>query len=220
MKIKNRPFFCSWSGGKDSCLALYYALQEGGIPKQLLTMFNEEGIRSRSHGLSLPLLQKQAEALGIPLTAAAATWEDYEAEFINKLQQLKASGIEVGVYGDIDLEQHRAWVEQVSKQAGMLVYHPLWQKPRLQVLNEFLAAGFKAVVVSLDGSRLDKKYLGRVVDQQLLQEFVQAGIDPAGENGEYHTVVIGGPIFKSELPIILEEQQKHGNYWFQSVALI
>ena len=88
------------------------------------------------------LTAKTGRSAWYSLTAAAATWEDYEAEFINKLQALKASGIEVGVYGDIDLE-HRAWVGQVSKQAGMLVYHPLWQKPRLQVLNEFWLPGLK-----------------------------------------------------------------------------
>ncbi|HZK24720.1 MAG TPA: diphthine--ammonia ligase [Oscillospiraceae bacterium] len=219
MKIKNRPFFCSWSGGKDSCLSLYYAIQEGGIPKQLLTMLNEGGERSRSHGLSLALLQKQAALLEIPLTTEAATWGDYEANFITKLKQMKAAGIEIGVYGDIDLADHRQWVQRVSQVAGMLVYHPLWQKPRQQVLHEFITAGFKALVVSLDGKRLDKKYLGQVVDQQLLAEFAAAGIDPAGENGEYHTVVIGGPIFKSDLQIILEEQLNQGDYWFQNISI-
>mgnify|MGYP000945837932 CR=1 FL=1 len=220
MDIRQKDFFCSWSGGKDSCLALYYALQQGGLAKKLLTVMIENGERSHSHGLSLALLKKQAELLEIPLMTVAATWESYEENFIDALQAMRAEGIKIGVYGDIDLENHRNWVLKVSQAAGLEAYHPLWQKPRREVLAEFIAAGFKAVVVAVDGRRLSKEFLGRLVDRQLLQEFEQTGIDPAGENGEYHTVVIGGPIFKAELKIELQEQLERSGYWFQNIKII
>ncbi|MCR3921680.1 MAG: diphthine--ammonia ligase [Firmicutes bacterium] len=219
MNINNKNFFCSWSGGKDSCLSLYYALKNGGIPKRLLTMLIENGQRSRSHGLSLDLLNKQAELLNIPLSTKAATWDDYESIFIAALKDMKVDGIEVGVYGDIDLEGHRSWVNKVSQQANILVYHPLWQKPRREVLTEFIAAGFKATVIAVNEKQLGKEFLGVVIDEPLLKEFEKIGIDPAGENGEYHTVVTGGPIFKSDINYTLQEQILQSGYWFQDISL-
>ena len=220
MDIKQKDFFCSWSGGKDSCLALFYALQQGGVAKKLLTVMIESGERSHSHGLSLPLLKKQAELLDIPLVTVAATWASYEENFISTLKSMRAEGIKMGVYGDIDWVYHRTSLLKASQAAGIEAYHPLWQKPRREVLAEFIAAGFKAVVVAVNGKLLSKDFLGRVVDQQLLREFEQVGIDPAGENGEYHTAVIDGPIFKTELKIKILERLERSGYWFQNIAVL
>ncbi len=100
--ISGRPFFCSWSGGKDSCLALYHAIENGGNPHSLLTILSEDGATSRSHALPKPLIEKQARSLGLKPVFRSASWKQYEAEFIAALQEFKRSGIEVGVFGDID----------------------------------------------------------------------------------------------------------------------
>lgn len=105
--IKGRPFFCSWSGGKDSCLALYHAIQCGGVPKFLLTMMADERDRSRSHGLSKKLLEEQARQLGIPIIFRKASWDEYEKIFIEAIREFKAQGIGAGVFGDIDVEPNR-----------------------------------------------------------------------------------------------------------------
>ena len=99
MHMEGRPFFCSWSGGKDSCLSLYFAVEEGGIPKRLLTMLIEGGKRSRSHGISAAILKQQAEALKIPLVTSPTTWAEYETNFVSMLKNFKEEGIEVGVFG-------------------------------------------------------------------------------------------------------------------------
>ena len=105
--IHNRPFFCSWSGGKDSCLALYHAIQHGGKPQCLLTMMAEDGTQSRSHRLRKAPLEEQARSLGIPIVFRSVSWENYEAVFVSALREFRESGIETGVFGDIDIDSHR-----------------------------------------------------------------------------------------------------------------
>jgi diphthamide synthase (EF-2-diphthine--ammonia ligase) len=119
VNLQARSFFCSWSGGKDSCLALYRTLQKGGKPHSLLTVLEETGVRSRSHALPVSLLQRQAEALGIPLETCNATWQTYEETFKQELARLRSSGVEVGVFGDIDLDDHRTWEEMVCTTADI-----------------------------------------------------------------------------------------------------
>jgi diphthine-ammonia ligase len=219
MDINNQAFFCSWSGGKDSCLSLYYAIKEGGKPRRLLTMLTEDGVRSRAHGLSVDFLKKQSALLDISLTTYATSWEAYETNFISALKEFKKSDINLGIFGDIDLEEHREWVRRVCGKADMSAYQPLWGKPHRQVLEEFIANKFKAVIVAVNGKFLDRAYLGREVNIDLLQEFEEIGIDPAGENGEYHTVVTGGPIFANDIEYRMGEQIKNNGYWFQNITI-
>src|SRR5438552_6589840 len=101
-------FCCSWSGGKDSCLALYRAMQAGAKPAELLTLFTEEGERSRSHGLHRTVIAAQAESLGLPLRVVATSWDDYEQSLIAMLRGVRAEGIAAAVFGDIDIDRHRA----------------------------------------------------------------------------------------------------------------
>ena len=110
---KNSPFFCSWSGGKDSCLALYNAICQGGKPRFLLTMLVEDGKRSRAHGLPVTVLEKQDSAMGIPLRVRSTSWDDYEQTFISALMEFKKDGVQAGVFGDIDLEAHLQWTQRV-----------------------------------------------------------------------------------------------------------
>jgi diphthine-ammonia ligase len=216
---KGIPFVCSWSGGKDSCLALYRAVTAGAEPKVLLSMLREDGQRSRSHGLRREVLQAQADSLGMPLAAKAASWSDYESVFIAALQELRASGIEAGVFGDIDVDDHRLWEEKVCTAAGIEVYLPLWQTERLTLLGEFLMLGFEATIVTVNGEKLDRAYLGRVLDLDLVREFSALGIDPSGEAGEYHTVVTDGPIFSGPVRLEAGERVFHDGYWFLDVMI-
>jgi diphthine-ammonia ligase len=219
MNINNKTFFCSWSGGKDSCLSLYYALKQGGIPKRLITMLIENGERSRSHGLSLNLLKKQSESLNIPLGTRATSWEDYETNFITALKEMKESGINLGVFGDIDIDDHKKWVKKVCNKTNILEYLPLWKKPRRKIVQEFIDDGFKAIIVTVKDKWLDKELLGRELDENLIGILGKKGVDLAGENGEYHTMVTGGPIFKKDIEYKLEEKIFFNGYWFQNVSV-
>ena len=217
--IAGRPFFCSWSGGKDSCLALYHATQKGGSPHSLLTILSEDGVTSRSHGLPKPLIEEQARSLRLQSVFRSASWEQYEAEFISVLHEFKRSGIEVGVFGDIDVESHREWVQRVCKVAGIVPVHPLWKRQRRELLEEFISLGFKARIVVVNEQKLGKNFLGRGIDAQTITEMERVGIDPSGELGEYHTVVTDGPMFGRRVEIKAAGQEQHEGYWFLNVHL-
>jgi len=216
---QNSPFFCSWSGGKDSCLALYRAIKEGGRPRLLLTMLTEGGERSRSHGLHITVIENQAEALGIPLITRSATWNDYEREFISALCELKKDGIESGVFGDIDIDDHRKWVERVCSSASIKPYLPLWEKARRGLLEELLEAGFTITIVAVQDGVLDKRFLGKVLNASVIEEIEREGIDASGEEGEYHTVVTDGPIFSHPIHLEIGKQVLHDGYWFLNVSV-
>ena len=217
--IAGRPFFCSWSGGKDSCLALYHAIQNGGKPHSLLTILSEDGVRSRSHALPRPLIEEQARSLGLRAVFRSASWQQYEEEFISALHEFRKSGIEVGVFGDIDVDSHREWVQRVCAIAGIAPVHPLWKRDRRELLEEFIGLGFKAHVVVINEQKLDKNFLGKTIQAQTITEIEEAGIDPSGELGEYHTVVTDGPIFRSKVEIKTKGQEHHEGYWFLKVDL-
>ncbi len=217
--IKDSNFFCSWSGGKDSCLSLYHALQKGGHACFLLTMLTEEGSRSRSHGLPKALIEKQAFSLKIPLITRSATWDDYEREFISALKELERKGIKAGVFGDIDIDDHRRWVERVCAHTAVKPCHPLWKKGRKELLEQFIRKGFKATVISVKGGLMDRQFLGKVLDEDVVREIEKTGVDVSGEQGEFHTVVTDGPVFSFPLELRLGEQYFHDGYWFQDVSV-
>ncbi|MDN7243268.1 diphthine--ammonia ligase [Planococcus sp. N028] len=214
-----KSFFMSWSGGKDSALAYYRAVMEGHVPVALFTMFEKDGSKSRSHGLSLDVMEAQAERMGLPLVIGKADWAGYEEEFIEQLKSFQKEGIHMGVYGDIDLEAHLEWVEKVSAEAGMKVYHPLWQEPRKDLLKELIDEGFKAVITVVDTGRLDERFLGREFTHELIAELEALGIDACGEEGEFHTVIIDGPIFVEPLPVVFGKKIKADQYRILEVKL-
>lgn len=216
--FQEKPFFCSWSGGKDSCLALQRAIQNGSKPGFLLTMLREDGERSHSHGLPVSVLQRQAKALQIPLVTRNASWSDYTTVFTSTLQQFKAQGIQAGVFGDIDIDEHRQWCQDVCHSTGILPYHPLWQSKRCDLLNEFLDLQFKATIVSLKEEFLEQGWLGKQLTQRIIHQMDDSGIDACGENGEYHTVVTDGPLFSASIDLITNDQEFHDGYWFMNVS--
>ncbi len=214
-----KTFLMSWSGGKDSALAYYRAVLDGNVPVALLTMFEEDGSKSRSHGLPLEIMEAQAERMGLPLKIGKADWNNYEKEFISLLKNFKSEGIDMGVYGDIDLEDHRAWVQKVSKEADIEVSHPLWGEPRRNLLEELIAEGFKAVITVVDTARMDPKFLGREFTLELIEELEALGIDACGEEGEFHTVIVDGPIFVEAVPAVFGEVIEAGQYRVLEVKL-
>ena len=216
--LTGRRFFCSWSGGKDAYLALQRAVRRGGEPAALVCMLHEAGVVSRGHGLPLALLEEQAAALGVPLVTRATTWDGYEATFVSLLHELRAQGVEAGVFGDIDLEAHREWVEGVCEVAGLGCHLPLWQEPRRRLLDEFLAGGSRATIVAVDSSRLGAEFLGLELDDDVVARLESAGADACGEEGEYHTMVTQAPLFSRPIPLVWDGTgERDGHYVLQYV---
>ena len=182
-----RKAFCSWSGGKDSCLALDRALKNKFAVTHLLTMFDETGERSRSHGVSLELMRAQAAALGLQLITPSASWQSYETVFVEHLKHLKAQNFDAAIFGDIDLQAHRDWEEKVCAAAEIEAVLPLWNENRLDLVNEFLAEDFKSVVICVNEKFLDKSFCGRVFDENFIGD-LPAEVDACGENGEFHHI--------------------------------
>jgi len=193
----------SWSGGKDSCFALHKAQQQGHTIQNLLIMMQDQG-KSNFHMISTELLDAQSEALGIPITKQPTTPETYEQQFKKALREAKANGAQGLVTGDIfDVAQHEAgWLERICANVGLTPVKPLWHRDTIQVLNEFINVGFKAIVVRVKTAVLGMEYLGRTIDTQFFNDLKKLGnVDLCGEYGEYHTFVIDGPIFKKKIEI-------------------
>jgi len=207
--------FSSWSGGKECTLATYKAMAAGHEVLRLVNFIREDGLRSRSHGVRAEVLALQAEALGIPIVQTGTTWEDYEATFKRVVGELKEQGIEAGVFGDIDLEEHREWVERVCCELGIQALLPLWKMERQDVIGQFLGAGFKALVVA---TRLSKQVAGSSFDRALVERMAAMGADPCGEQGEYHTFVTAGPLFKRPLKVTPVRVEEREGMWFMDVT--
>lgn len=204
----------SWSGGKDSCYALMKAVELGFKPTVLLNMMNENGKVSRSHGIPLSILQQQAHQIGIPLIAKPATWNEYEENYIVALNTIKTEYLIEGVvFGDIDLEPHREWEEKVCHAAQLKAILPLWQQNRLDLVYQMLEAGIETMIVSCN-LQMGESYLGKILTKELALELLEKGIDPCGENGEFHTLVINCPLFKEKIILPNYRNQTYENYCF------
>jgi uncharacterized protein (TIGR00290 family) len=208
--------FCCWSGGKESSLSCYRAMQNLGVRiDYLLNMASSDGRHSRSHGVSSHLLKLQAEAMGIPLVQKNTTWARYEEEFKKAVLNLKREGIQAGVFGDIDLVEHREWVERVCKEIGIKPILPLWKEERENLLEEFIGVGFKAKICATRASFLSQDWLGREIDKKFIKDLgALGGIDLCGEKGEYHTFVYDGPIFKKPVEFIIGKKLSKDRYHF------
>ena len=210
--------FVSWSGGKESSLACWRVIKRGFEVKYLLNMVSEDGRYSRSHGISSRLLRKQAEAIKIPIAQVKTSWKTYEENFKKAVLKLKEQGIEAGVFGDIDLREHRDWVERVCRELKIKAILPLWEQDREELLKEFIGVGFKAIVAAVDADCLSKELLGHRINREFIQKLKTIkDIDLCGEEGEYHTFVYGGPIFRKPLKFVTGRKILKDKKWFLEI---
>jgi diphthine-ammonia ligase len=195
----------SWSGGKDSYLALHRSSASFDIVA-MVTMFSEDGARSRSHGLRPEILNAQAERLGLPLFAGRGSWATYESDYQQSLEDAKSLDITHVIFGDIMYESNRVFPERVCAAEGLTAVEPLWNEPTSALFREFVATGAEARIVTVREGVLDASWLGRRLTIGLLDDIERAGIDPCGEHGEYHTVVLDAPLFSSSISVAWGEQ--------------
>lgn len=214
-----KDFVCSWSGGKDSCFALMKAMMLGYNPGVLLNVLNEEGKISRSHGIPYSILKAQADASNLALHCISSSWSEYEMHFTNALARLKDKfHLTHAVFGDIDLQEHRDWEEKVCANSGLTAVLPLWKQNRKALVLMMLEAGIKAVIVSCN-ELMGERFIGRAITPELVTELEIMGIDPCGENGEYHTLVLDCPLFSSAIDVVITEKLIHDKYWFAKLEL-
>jgi uncharacterized protein (TIGR00290 family) len=202
--------FFNWSGGKDSALALFYALQQKEYTiKYLFTSVNSNYNRISMHGVREELLDKQAEAIGIALQKVYmpefCDMEVYDKLLSEKLKFFKEEGIEHTFFGDIFLEDLRAYREKQLEKVGIEASFPLWKRDTRELINEFIDLGFKTVVSCVSDKYLDESFVGRVIDKEFIED-LPADVDPCGENGEFHTFVFDGPIFKNPIDFTIGEK--------------
>ena len=214
--------FTSWSGGKDSCFACYRAAEAGLEVRCLINMMVEDAKRSWSHGLSSELLQMQAQAIGIPLVQRWSTMANYGNDFGDVILALKEDGVGGGVFGDIDLEAHREWIERLCQQVDIAPYLPLWGLAQEQIMRDFIGLGFEAIIVVTRADLFGEEWLGRKVDLNFLSRLVElektSGVTVCGEAGEYHTFVTDGPLFKQRVEIVEASRELREGHWFLEIA--
>jgi uncharacterized protein (TIGR00290 family) len=198
-KNMKEKILLSWSGGKDSALALYKLLQTNLYEITLLTTVLYEQRIIGMHGISEELLIKQANCIGLPLEIVYIKPGANNLEFENAISAVllnyKAAGYTSVAFGDLYLEDIRAYRENNMKATGMKCLFPLWQKDTTLLANEFIDLGFKTVISCVDTQQLHQSFSGRLYDKTFLNELPKT-TDPCGENGEFHSFVYDGPIFK------------------------
>ncbi|MFC0418176.1 diphthine--ammonia ligase [Cytobacillus solani] len=216
----------SWSGGKDSCLALDKLTKQGVEVACLITTVPIEIGRTFGHGEKMELVNLQAKALDIPVEFISCTFEDYTNSFANALKSYKHQYQLDGIaFGDLYLEEHREWGEQLAKDTSLEPIYPLWgrKEDALHLLATFVQSGYKATVIRVREDVLDITWLGRQLDTAFIHDMMTKDCCPMGESGEYHTFVSDGPLFHAKIEleqpeiIKFETTQK---YEFQKIKLI
>ncbi len=192
--------YFNWSSGKDSALALYYLLKDTIYKVDLLvTTVNQDFNRVSMHGLHENLLDAQVKSIGLPLKkiylSGNVSMASYDRTMKAMIQELKKADYHTAAFGDIFLEDLKTYRENKLKEVGVNAVFPLWKKDTKKIMRQFLALGFKAITVCVNAKLLDKKFVGRIIDEAFINELPPA-VDVCGENGEFHTFVFDGPIFK------------------------
>ena len=210
----------SWSGGKDSCLALRELLAAGIPVEALLTTITRDFDRISMHGVRRLLLQRQAAALGIPLHESfipkSASNEQYESAMGDEFAHFRSRAVTRVAFGDLFLEDIRAYRERLLAKHGMTCVFPIWRRVTAALIREFIAAGFKTIVVCVDPAQLDPSFAGRVIDADFLAD-LPATVDPCGENGEFHTFVFDGPLFREPVTFSVGELVCRDGFWFRDL---
>lgn len=202
--MKTVNSYMNWSGGKDSSLCLYKVLQSKKYKvKYLLTSINKTHNRISMHGVRVELLEKQANSISIPLKYIELPeqpgMEEYEREMEKKIKEIKREKIYHAIFGDIFLEDLRKYREKKLHELDITPIFPLWKISTKKLMDEFLELGFKAIIVCINEKYLDKSFCGRMIDNSFVKDLPET-VDVCGENGEYHSYVFDGPIFKTPVP--------------------
>ncbi len=219
-------YLCSWSGGKDSCLACWKAIQAGYKISHLVNFISEEFQRVSFHGTAAKLIKMQSEAIGIPLLQKAVNPYDYEPAFKAGVNSVKTAETRGMVFGDIYLQEHKQWVERVCHELDIKAVEMLWGMRTEDILNEFIDNGFEAVIVSARNPSahkdygIDKEWIGQIVSKEFIRYLKKDKpyIDICGESGKYHTFVINGPFFHKKIVIkekeVIERDTPYGQWFF------
>jgi uncharacterized protein (TIGR00290 family) len=221
--------FFNWSGGKDSALALFKLIQQGTYQIDcLLTTVNSKYKRISMHGVREELLEQQAIEIGLPLKKIYLPefpeMEVYDRVLTVNLASFKKQEVDTAVFGDIFLDDLRTYRENQLKPLGLKAHFPLWKEDTNSLIREFIDLGFKTIVTCVSDNHLDKTFAGRIIDKEFIKDLPN-GVDPCGENGEFHTFVFDGPIFKKPVNFTIGEitykkydndEDKHleNGFWF------
>jgi len=208
----------SWSGGKDSCLALYEIQKTADYQvSALLTTITQDYDRISMHGVRRVLLEQQAASLGLPLhqvlITKGATNEEYETKLIEACAAYRDRGMDSIVFGDLFLEDIKTYRDQFLARHNLQGIYPVWLRDTTEFIRDFISLGFKAVITCVNGEGLDPSFAGRMIDDGFLSA-LPSHIDPCGENGEFHTFVFDGPNFKEAVRFSLGETVQRDGFWF------
>ena len=211
----------SWSGGKDSCIALHEIKRAQNYRvAALLTTLTRDYDRISMHGVRRVLLEKQAASLGLPLhqvlISKEATNEEYEMKMGEAFSVYRERGIDSIVFGDLFLEDIRAYREQFLARLNMRGLFPVWKRDTSSFIKEFIELGFKAVVTCVDSKVLDQSFAGRIIDETFLSS-LPSHVDPCGENGEFHSFVFDGPIFTEAVKFSIGVAVSRDSFWFRDL---
>ena len=202
--------YLNWSGGKDATLALYHTIKKGILSVDaLFTVLKSDSRKVAMHEVGIELLEQQSYALGIPLVPFYFNPEQSDTAYGMAMEQymhcFKAKHITIALFGDLYLEELRKSREMKCNKAGMTAMFPLWGMSSRDALTEFIQAGFKAIVTCVDNAVLPEKLVGSMIDETFFENLPE-GVDACGENGEYHTFVFDGPIFRKPVDFKIEGQ--------------
>jgi uncharacterized protein (TIGR00290 family) len=216
--------YVSWSSGKDCAFALWEARKAGEFEIWgLLTTTNEAIDRVAMHGTRNELMRRQAEAVGLPVLEVGLPWpcsnEDYASRMIAACEAMKAERVSHVIYGDLFLEDIRAYRDEKMAQAGLTAVYPLWKRDTQQLARDMIASGLKTVVVCIDPKKLGASFAGRRFDEDFLNDLPE-GIDPCGENGEFHTCVVDGPMFSTPIKVDVGETVERDGFVYADVIVV
>ncbi len=211
----------AWSSGKDSAWALHEVRRAGEVEVVgLLTTVTSEFRRVSMHAVRETLLDRQAEALGLPCRKVRIPWpcvnEVYEREMERALAEAREDGVAFVVFGDLFLADVRAYRETKMAGSGIAPLFPLWERDTVRLARDMLAGGLRATLTCVDPKRLDRAFAGRAFDEALL-EALPTGVDPCGENGEFHTFAWAGPMFPGPIPVSVGEVVEREGFVFADV---
>jgi len=218
MSGNSKQVLMSWSGGKDSCLALYEIQKSTDYQvAALLTTMTHDYDRISMHGVRRVLLERQAASLGLPLRQVlitkGATNQEYEARLLECVSAYSSPRIESIVFGDLFLEDVKTYRDQFLARHNLKGIYPVWLRNTTEFIHEFITLGFKAVVTCVNGEVLDPSFAGMTIDENFISA-LPSNVDPCGENGEFHSFVCDGPNFKTPVAFSIGERVQRDGFWF------